>query len=331
MPQLLSSFEVSASSSAVELADWLEIMALLDDDMSASAADLIATLRQDGSIDAVDEDAIVEGRDDERMEQLAENALGEIDARGLEAGETYPFEAAGTNLVRVVGEVDRSVYVFLLLLSVYGHQFVRKADDYNGPREALHLFEDVAGAAARGYLGGSATGAQVAAIGFPRRPPMPTGFREALVQVMEKGIGSCAVHAPEDAPEFPRQNDGQVDLIAWRPFADRNHGRIIALGQCSTGDKKHGDMKLKAGALKPDSFQKLWMRRDPAGPVLSMYLCPHRILSDHWREVALAAGGLVFERSRITHLALELDEGVLDRLERWVAAAMLRLREEVAG
>src|SRR5207302_634471 len=102
-------------------------------------------------------------------EQLADDALGEIEARSVDAGDGYPFEAAATNLVRLVDEADGSVYVFLLLVSAYGHTWVAKRDDYDGPREALHLFEDIAAAAARGYLGGSAAGARVVPIGHPRR------------------------------------------------------------------------------------------------------------------------------------------------------------------
>ena len=117
-------FWVSASSSAEELADWLEWRALHDRDGSVSIVDLQRELTRTGSTDALAPESAPAGVDDrgsEIAETIAAGAFSRLEERVSQCGGNgrYPFLVNGLCLERAEA-ADESLYTFLLLLSRYG-------------------------------------------------------------------------------------------------------------------------------------------------------------------------------------------------------------------
>jgi hypothetical protein len=121
-------------------------------------------------------------------------------------------------------------------------------------------------------------------------PPVgdrPTGFDEAiiwLVDLMDLPVG----HAYRP----PAQKDGGVDVVAWRPFADRRSGFPIVLAQCTLQQ----DFAPKA----KDIDLELWKR------LLSLEMSPLPVLatpqvlaasSSSWSEIARRC--VPFDRLRL--------------------------------
>ena len=293
-------------------ADWLELCAVRDTDVCTSLADIQSALTVSGTADAVDDE---DGSgptlgDADRYEAAAEAAFFEIDDRSVSCDCDdlgYPFEIDSTSLVAVSGSME-SVYVFLLLLSKYGH-----ATRINGDNGAK-LFEEVCAQAAAAYLGGPHSHVASFVFGFPRRTA-PGGFAcavDSLCDQLREGGGNRA------RPRTKDQKDAKLDIVAWRAFADSRGGKLIAFGQCATGsdwpDKVH-----ELGA--PAGWCKLWMREELAVDPLKMFFVPHRVPGDRWLETCVG-GGILFDRCRIVQHSCHLDDALRQRIATWSATVM---------
>ena len=118
-------------------------------------------------------------------------------------------------------------------------------------------------------------------------------------------------------PEAPKQKDAGLDVVVWRDFPDKRDGKLIAFGQCATGENWTG----KLGDLRPRDWCKLWMNESPLVDPLATLFVPRRVDRDFWRR-ANGYGGILFDRCRVVALTTQLDKIVETRVGAWTAKAL---------
>lgn len=246
-------------------------------------------------------------REDEKLEILIDDVVAELGDRQKHCGgeDRYPFSVNSGGLEYNERAATLS-YRFQLLLTVLGHNAAPVAGSGD------QLFEDLCAEALYYYLGGR-DGTERCVFGFPRRL-MPGGFPEAvdsLCRVLGEGDGA------QDVPESSDQKDAYLDVVAWRHFPDRRHGKLIVFGQCATGV----NWKTKFRDLQPRKWCSAWMSRMPTVTPVPAFFVPRRAEPTYWRRTSIY-GGIVFDRCRVAYLTRELEVGVANKLRRWTEAAL---------
>src|SRR5207244_9530100 len=109
-----------------DVADWLELNALLSDDHNASAGDIERELDR---LNVSDRESVIG------------NIFLEIDRRQQATGEhAYPFARDVTSIEVTANKTDFPTYFFCLALSYFGWKPRKKA-----PHNPWLLFEDISG------------------------------------------------------------------------------------------------------------------------------------------------------------------------------------------
>jgi hypothetical protein len=253
----------------LQLADWLEIQAILADDHNSSRGDLQALLQQE-SISPDDQEPLI----------LA--AYAELELRVSAARHAYPFRLRDSLLhLRHKSWRPYAAYVFCLLVSYGG---VRRYGNLYPAR----LFETLSVRAAARFVGGRAD-----QFGFPRAK-LPRGFAEA--------VNALSVRICEGDGVFQNQvrdeKDDALDIVAWRAFPDRLPGQILLMGQCAAGN----DWEKKRSELNPTAFWNKWAIRQPVSPLTKAFFTPHRLEISRWNNFGYDAG-IIFDRCRIAYFA----------------------------
>ena len=170
------------------------------------------------------------------------------------------------------------------------------------------LLEELAADVAREYLGARAEsvvfGTAAGTADFP-------GRIDALCKQMEEGIGF--VNRDEAQPS---ERDGKLDVVAWKHFADRLPGKLIAFGQCKTGT----NYKDTLTQLQPDSFCKKWLQSPLILLPVRMFFVAEAVSRLHWYSTSSDAG-LLFDRCRIVDFCDDISGDVLERVTAWTEAA----------
>jgi hypothetical protein len=285
-------------------ADWLEWRALKSIGKYVSWSDHQRALRIEGS-----DESLVEAEEDGLFEPLINDIAAELSERqtACGAGAGYPFEITPNGLVAHWENESTLVYKFLLLLTMEGR--------LAGPPGSYgdRLFEDLCAEAFAGYLGKPLPGADVNVFGFPRRVGVKdfSGAVDQLCRALGEGGGA------KMTPRTLDQKDGHLDLVAWRAFPDSKVGKLIAFGQCATGE--HWFDKLHE--LRPSAWNKLWLREPLSIDPIACFFLPRRVERELWPE-ATFHGGIVFDRCRITWLVQQLPAVLLKSLLSWTEHAL---------
>ena len=316
-----------ASWDSERLADWLELKALISADENASITDLVRELQRNGTTeerfpdeddDDLSDDELEDEEDEldareQRAMRLAEDAFAAIEDRKLacEIDGAYPFVIDSRSIQLRKGGL-KSPYTFFLLLGEFGQK--------KGVKKGTKIFEHMCAWATRAYLGPKTL---TAVFGFPRDVPnLGKGFKKAvddLCSLISEGV-RC-----RDSDKVRDEKDAGLDIVAWRSFPDRRVGKLIAFGQCATGD----DWPSKTTELLPESWCGTWLAEAPAAwPVLRMFFLPYRVRVKDWDSVSRKAG-LVFDRRRLAHcLALDPDADTVlaDKWAEWTKELHEKLR-----
>jgi hypothetical protein len=266
----------------LQLADWLEVLALVSEDLNSSTGDLQSALSR-GSV--------LDGEGAETLDGKMLEVFSELESRETAAGSGYPFSVMGSVLQARSSWADCSSYVFCLCLSYFRWQRP-PASPYFPPR----LFEALCAEAARRWVGGEGV-----RFGSPRVPTdLPRSFAKALDDVCQKLI--------REGGGFKKQphrvhwlKDCGLDVVAWRDWPDRLSGKLLLLGACASGQ----DWQDKTHDLILDDFYRLRMTEPPDSPVVRAFFVPHRVPQSRWRETTVEAG-IIFDRCRIASLAPKL-------------------------
>lgn len=259
----------------LQLADWLELVALLSDDLNGSTGDLHSALSRGSVLDA-------EGT--EALERKILDVFSELELRAIAAGPGYPFLVEGPVLQALPNWRDCSSYVFCLCLSYF-----RWKRPPGSPYFPPRLFETLCTEAARHWVGGDAI-----RFGSPRvRSDIPASFQKALDVVCQELI--------REGGGFRKQpyrlhwsGDYGLDLVAWRDWPDRLSGKLILFGACASGQ----DWQDKIHDLILVDFYNLGMIEHPQSPVVRAFFVPHRVPLTRWWQTTYRAG-IIFDRCRI--------------------------------
>jgi hypothetical protein len=293
-----------ASDSIYAQADYLELLALKAADRNSSFQDLVAVIRQGGSIEALDESSTPD-RGSEFSQQLADSVMSELDARSRSCGEQYPFDVSDQYIQLKGEEWASSSYIFQLLLTRFGVAA--------GPRglKAATIFEELAVHVTAEYLGGSSSDeVKSYHFGFPRRLT-PSGFEAALNDLcLQLGEGAGA----KTRPSLRNQKDAKLDLVVWRSFPDKRIGKLIVFGQCAAGDRYDG----KETELVPHRFHHMYMRTPLVLEPLLFFFLPRCFDEEEWERLVLAKL-VLFDRCRISTLSdrINVKPELNGRIARW--------------
>ena len=188
----------------INLADWIEIRALLRDDRRGSIGDIERVLRTGGAA----EDLRIEPED------LGTEAFEELDSRAAASRGAYPFALRGDVLSGRGSWSEYVPYVFCLFLSYLGYASRRAV----WMKKTAKLFEEVASVAGASLLDGDSV-----VFGFPRTGRLPRGFRPALdelCRLIGEGGGCIRGRIGRTA----QLKDDGLDTVSWLDFPDRQQG-----------------------------------------------------------------------------------------------------------
>ena len=287
-----------------ELADFLELTAWRDGGASAVALSrLLGRLGENDYPDGVPEE--------DEVDRAAENAFAELERRRDACDGGYPFVLGDEGVTVRLDEpgdgeaaARYAIYKYLLLATRLNMRDCRRHAGCDG---AL-LFEELAAESAKRYLGARSEslvfGTAAGAGDFPRR------INELCGRMGEGG----GFHNRDGAP--PRVRDGKLDVVAWKPFADRLPGKLIAFGQCKTGTRYEDELTQ----LQPDSFCSKWLRTRPAVMPVRMFFLAEARPRARWWSVAVDAG-ILFDRCRVVDFCRDPDPAVRQKIQDWTRAA----------
>jgi hypothetical protein len=324
---MISALEVpSVTASRERHADWLELCALQQPKRGVSIREYVRDIGISGTADAVVEEGEndpVALDEDDICEAKAEDAFLEIDERRRACGGSrgaYPFEVFDENVLKIRRGMEKRTYSFMALLSHFGE------DARPSHLDGTKLFEELSAEAIGKYLGGldTSTGLEFdcqvrsEVFGFPRRI-MPKGFSEAIDRLCSE-MGEGGRHCTR--PKLPDQKDGKLDIVAWKEFADREQGKLIAFGQCATGSAWADKI---TELPQPSDWCRHWMVEPPAVSPIRAFFVPHRVGMKDWLHT-VTFGGVLFDRCRIGQLTVDVNRALSIKLAEWSTYALQRLR-----
>jgi hypothetical protein len=251
----------------LQCADWLEILALKDVDLSSSiTGDLEPELTRNL------EDKV-------KVQEICTDVASELNFRAKGAAAGYPFTLNGS-LLRQKENVEQYVsYIFCLLLSYFDAAKKRHKDIFPD-----RIFEHLSRVAAQTYLNGNGV-----RFGSPRvTTELPTSFKKAV----EKMCGYIGEGNYNEKRIFNRKDD-ELDVVAWKHFPDERAGKLLLFGQCAAG----WDWENKLG-FDPGVFCTRWIQGQLTNPPLKSIFIPHAVASDKWLFFT-AAARILFDRCRI--------------------------------
>lgn len=331
------------------LSDWLELRVLADANGEFRPAGLLRywdTSREQEESDSegrqseednTDEDGVSGGDADKFLAAITD----EVNERAAILGSNYPYEFSDDgNKFRMKKDLSIGAWTYIFCL-LFQHN--SKGELWSGnwlpaiDHAVRDLFQACSTLAAAGKVNGCAI-----SFGWPRPDSNPP-FLQKLKEVYRRfGEGQ-----PRDAPRpgaSPMVKDEEIDVIAWRPRADKTPGTIYLLGQVASGDNWQGK-SIKGGSI--DYFHSTWFSvRPPSTPLPAIFI-PHAVppMGEGARRdrVALLTEkfGMIFDRMLLpsmTQAGYELAQrdipgfyieraGDSDKISIWVTQQMESLRQ----
>lgn len=286
-------------------------------------------------------DTDVEGVSGADEDAFLDAITDEIGDRIQALGDTYPFVLDHGNLLRVVepSSMGGYVYLFCLLLtySTGGELF-----DGSWYPDVTHTTRDLFQACSTVAAAGEVRGCAIS-FGWPRPNGNPP-FLRRLAQVYALFGEGTVVSKPRRGVS-PCPKDEEIDVIAWRPRADRAAGTEYLLGQVASG----GDWMSKPIHGAPiDTFHRNWFEPPPASPAKGSIFIPRLVepidLNGTRRDrmdAITARYGVIVDRLRLPRLmqeglALSLTDrhnitveriDDLEKISRWVLVQIRALHQ----
>ena len=289
----------AVSASVHELADFAELTAWMEDIVSQNTLSRrMRILAENDYHEGVPEDDMTENQ--------ITNVFTEIQDRVTSCGGGYPFEVADegyTLRLRTDGnDVRHLIYMYLLLATRMDMKNNRRQANIDGTA----ILEELSAEVARNYLGERAESMVFGTAGSLR-------FSEKVERLCKR---ICEGGGFRQAKTSTVMRDGRLDVVAWKHFADRRVGKLIAFGQCKTGTS----YKDSFTQLRPDSFCNRWLRSSLVCPPVRMFFLADSLSRDQLESNSWDAG-LIFDRCRIVDFSSCIGTDIVDRIERWTAAA----------
>ncbi len=262
------------TTDGIRLADWLELCALISKDQNSSLGDLERLLKRS---------AILRSGDGSLETKLPEVAF-ELQCRLQAAAGAYPFTFDGVRLELRGKAEEYASYVFCLCLSAF------KWENKKGSKAfPARMFERLSSFAAKNFLYGEAF-----RFAAPREVDFPSEFRAAVDELCRRVGEGAGIKAKK----MKAGQDDTLDIVAWRDFPDKRHGKLLLFGQCAAGQ----NWRSKISDLQPVDFCGTWMEEVPPSTLLKALFIPHQVDLDEWWQRSVRAK-MIFDRCRIAYWA----------------------------
>lgn len=306
-----------ADDKLVNLADWVEVKALLATDGNASLGDLTRALEQAHSMDEAAAKVLAGDVFKELIDR--HNSCIPLASRGPKW--EYPFTLNNTASLLSVrkpssGSKAGTVYTFLLVASRADMDAQRKLSGL----DPTAIFERLCADILLNFWGGPTKGSGALVFGTARtKEATNKKFKsniDQLCSTLREGRGLKA------NAKAPSGGDGKLDVVVWRIFSDGRAGGLVGFGQCKTGIHwKNALTKLVPRNFCRDYFEKPLII-DP----MRIYMVPHRVDGSSW-DSHTGAGGLLLDRCRLVQYGYDISTNVFGDCKVWLDAALDRQRQ----
>lgn len=314
----------SASAGVSEKADYLELLALRNNDRDAALQDLIEIVdRAEGQ---EKEDSEVEVDEDRELEAAAAEALDEHSQRLRDLGpaqDLYPYTIDG-DLLSVRGDfaVDRDesfLYWFLLLCT----RLNMRDERIHAGLDGAQLFERLSLQTAIRYwgglkdsrVGGLVFGTARETLHWENETEDESKFA-ANINHLCKELGEGIKFRAKDDDLKLAAKDDKLDVVVWRDCSDRQRGKLIGFGQCKTGSTWINELPR----LQPESFCKRWWHDQPVVLPIKLFFLADRVSSSRYHLGVEA--GVLLDRCRMLEYSYDLPEELICDCATWTRAAM---------
>ena len=274
-------------------------------------------IKSDGTISSLSFRSLLSISDDELNNEgiessddisatILDSAISECYYRAQSCPERYPFTTGRSSLeLKTEPSWYKDVYVFLLLAT----RLNMKTDKKQGGLDGTLLFEELCAVISKEYYGSHS---MVTVFGTSESGSFKDKVNNLLHSLNIKG------QSKDPIGSTGHQKDGNLDIVAWIPFADKKDGQMIAMGQCKTGT--HWEEMLSE--LDPSGFFSCYSTQQPYVKPLKMFFVTESFGDYKWEERS-NNGGIIFDRIRIMeYLPDMLDSELLTKIRAWNASAI---------
>ena len=320
----------TSSEETIQVADWIELNLLTEEEHFVSVADATAAIAADPPDDSTTSEHRLDYPDSlenldpqdlnagywQQAEDTAELAFAELRQRSTWFGTRYPLTVHGESATASSSFDSGTVASFLTLLRSR-HLYHRALDDDG--KLAGELFEELLPHALRCYLGITAdTSIRFGVAGGSRGGGLPLQTDDALDELAHR------TNEPRgDLSNLPIGRDYGADVIAWKALGDSLRGKLVAIGQATISERewttKQPSPKWKSGRF----VQFLTPPTNVVAFVESMSLTTNAVLDGLPEEFSM----LPLDRFRILFILRDCDipNSLQTRISAWTAEMLTRL------
>lgn len=301
----------------VNLADWVEIRALLESDGNASQEDLARALQRAYSMDETEVRTLA----GDVFKEIKDREVSCIPLAGKGRNWEYPFilNKSGNLLSVRKTFTERSrlgmLYTFLLVASRADMDSQRKLENL----DPAALFEQLCADILVNFWGGKSELSGSLVFGTARKKAAQNQRFHANIENLCASIRHGRGMKP--GARTPGAGDGKLDVVVWRVFSDGRIGGLIGFGQCKTGIH----WKTHLTKLNPKNFCNKYLQQPLILDPIRIYMVPHRIDGGEW-ESHTGDGGLILDRCRLVQYGFEISAEVFRNCRTWLNAALDRQR-----
>jgi len=306
-----------ADDRLVNLADWVEVRALLESDGNASQEDLARALQRDYSLDETAARTLA----GDVFKELGDRQNHCVPLSGKGRAWEYPFSLnpSGSLLSLRVKLSSRSraglLYMFLLVASRADMDTQRKLEGL----DPVVIFERLCADILLNFWGGKTDLSGSLVFGTARKKSNHNHKFQSNVEhlclTLREGRGLRA------GAKLPGAGDGKLDIVVWRIFSDGRTGGLVGFGQCKTGVH----WKTHLTKLQPRSFCQRYFQQPLIIDPVRVYMVPHRVDGAEW-DRHTGEGGLLFDRCRLVQYGYDISSDVFGNCRVWLNAALERQR-----
>jgi hypothetical protein len=302
----------------VNLADWVEIKALLESDGNASQEDLARALQRAYSMDETDARTLA----GDVFKELKDRETSCVPLPDKGPAWEYPFAVnAGGNLLSLRRKLTANsraglLYTFLLVASRADMDSRRKLDNL----DPTVIFEQLCADILLNFWGGKTELSGSLVFGTARKKASHNSEFHANIEHLCTQIRDG--RGMKVGARTPGAGDGKLDVVVWRVFSDGRTGGLIGFGQCKTGIH----WKDHLTKLQPSNFCRKYFAQPLIIEPVRVYMVPHRVDIADW-ESHTGEGGLLMDRCRLVQYGYAVSKDVVKHCRTWLNAALDRQRQ----
>jgi len=307
-----------ADDKLVNLADWVEMKALLDSDGNASLEDLARSLQREYSVRQTESRNLA----GEVFKELKDRQKHCAPLAGIGPAWQYPYTVNETGnlllLRRKLTATSRTglLYTFMLVASRADMDSKRKLENL----DPAVLFERLCADILLNFWGGKTELSGSLVFGTARKKATHNSAFQANIEHLCTQIRDG--RGMKVGAKTPGAGDGKLDIVVWRVFSDGRAGGLIGFGQCKTGIH----WKEHLTKLQPRSFCRKYFNQALILEPVRVYMVPHRVDSNDW-ESHTGEGGLLLDRCRLVQYGHTVSRDVTNNCRTWLNAALDRQRQ----